>query len=132
MNFRNPKRAAASVLFILFLYIPTVLVFYFAWSKEFVPLEEFESIRFVVLLLFLPIILKYLIQLLVAPFYPAIEYVRSKKRLAGTCPTVSVIIPAWNEEIGILKTIASITPIEPSSPEIKRFNDPPVAISKMT
>lgn len=54
--------------------------------------------------------------LIVAPFYPVREKIRylrsaSKRRAQGLPPyqpRVSVIVPAWNEEVGIIKTIESI------------------------
>jgi len=55
--------------------------------------------------------------LLVSPFYPVREHVRTiratlKRRAEGKpakfTPTVSVIVPAWNEEVGIIKTMESI------------------------
>lgn len=67
---------------------------------------------FVVLMWF-----KYFFFLLISPFYPIKEHLRyiraTKNRLkAGFSkhyePKVSVIIPAWNEEVGILKTITSV------------------------
>ncbi|PJE64748.1 MAG: glycosyltransferase family 2 protein [Candidatus Ryanbacteria bacterium CG10_big_fil_rev_8_21_14_0_10_43_42] len=123
MSFRNFKQSLVVVSFVLFLYIPTILVFYFAWSKDFVPLEGFESIRFLVLLLFAPIILKYFIQLLIAPFYSVVEHARSIRRQENFFPSVSVIIPAWNEEVGIMKTIKSVLNTKYPKMELVVVND---------
>jgi cellulose synthase/poly-beta-1,6-N-acetylglucosamine synthase-like glycosyltransferase len=88
-------------------YTPTVLVFYFAATTNYVPTDNFVVIRWVMLLLFVPIFLKYVLQLVIAPFFPVVEYMRKRKRDAFI-PTVSVLIPAWNEEVGIKSTIVSV------------------------
>ncbi len=61
-------------------------------------------------------LVKYYIFLLLAPFYPIQEVVRRirlkririRNRLPRYFPKVSVIIPAWNEEVGVLKTVYSV------------------------
>lgn len=58
-------------------------------------------------------LVKYYIFLVIAPFYPAKEarrqyLVAKSKRHLHYQPTVSVVIPAWNEEVGIIKTIKSV------------------------
>ncbi len=54
--------------------------------------------------------------LIISPFYGVKErlaYIRSAKAYAAKhedafSPKISVVVPAWNEEVGIMKTIASI------------------------
>jgi len=123
MSFSVTKKAALNVAFIVSLYLPTVLVFYFAISKDYTPLEEYTSLRLLVLLLFMPIILKYIIQLVVAPLYSINEYARSRKRNPNYMPSVSVIIPAHNEEVGILKTLKSVIATKYPNLEIIIAND---------
>jgi len=61
-------------------------------------------------------LVKYFVFLILAPFYPLKENLRKlrleKKRSSGSRavyrPLVSVVVPAWNEEVGITKTIRSI------------------------
>ncbi|MEZ4104076.1 MAG: glycosyltransferase family 2 protein [Candidatus Paceibacterota bacterium] len=118
------SRGSLSNLFIIFLlYIPTVLIFYLAFTSDYVPLEKYESIRFVVLLLFAPIIFKYIIQLSFSPWYSVVEYVRNKKRSKEYAPSVSVIIPAWNEEVGVVKTVKSVINTEYPKLQIIIAND---------
>ncbi len=59
-------------------------------------------------------LVKYYIFLLLAPFHPVKE-ARRKRRLARAHdayknynPRVSVVVPAWNEEVGIIRTIQSL------------------------
>ncbi|CAN5115563.1 N/A [soil metagenome] len=69
-------------------------------------------------------LVKYFIFLVVAPFHPVKEELR-KLRLAKLrsarktpyLPLVSVVVPAWNEEVGIIRTINSI--LNNSYPEIE-------------
>ncbi|MBI3420518.1 MAG: glycosyltransferase [Candidatus Sungbacteria bacterium] len=100
--------ATFNVAFIFLLYIPTAMVCYLALSTRYMPINELSYIRLGILLLLAPIILKYLLQLFIAPWYSAVEYVRSRKRPADYHPSVSVLIPAWNEEVGIQATITSV------------------------
>jgi len=94
-----------------------------ALSTDFVPLNKFSSLRLIALLLFAPIILKYIIHLLIAPWYSLVESSRSKKRPKNYTPSVSVIIPAWNEEVGILTTIKSTLNTRYPNLEIIIVND---------
>jgi biofilm PGA synthesis N-glycosyltransferase PgaC len=75
-------------------------------------------------------LVKYYIFLLLTPFYPVKEAwrrLRLKKlrRLHGRKyePLVSVIIPAWNEEVGVLKTIKSVLRNTYKKVEIVVVND---------
>jgi biofilm PGA synthesis N-glycosyltransferase PgaC len=55
---------------------------------------------------------KYLIYMLVSPWYDVVlDYQRKwreEKDLPPHAPRVSVIVPAWNEEVGLVKTVNSI------------------------
>jgi poly-beta-1,6-N-acetyl-D-glucosamine synthase len=113
--------ASYAALFV-FIYTPTVLVFYFAATKDYIPTDRFIFIRWVMLALFIPIFIKYIIQLLIAPLFPVVEFVRKRKR-SHYAPTVSVIIPAWNEEVGIIRTITSVLDTKYPHLEIVVVND---------
>lgn len=114
---------ATSAVFLCLLYIPTVLVLYLAVATEYQPKEEFAELRFVVLLLFMPIILKYLIQLFVSPLYSLLEAWRLSRLPADHRPSVSVLIPAWNEEVGIERTLRSVVATQYPELEIIIVND---------
>lgn len=111
-----------TVLVVVF-YAITALVFFFALSRTFKPVKEFMPIRFGILILFTPIIFKYLLHLLVAPWYPVTEFVRSRKRPRSYTPLVSVLIPAHNEEVGIRSTINSVLKTNYPHLEIVIIND---------
>lgn len=92
-------------------------------SIEYQPNASFTNTRLILLILLSPILFKYLIQLSTAPFYSMVEKVRfSNSDLADT-NKVSVLIPAWNEEVGILKTLNSVINTEYSELEIIVIND---------
>lgn len=117
------KDTLSNVAFLGSLYAITALIFYFAITRDHTPLDDFSVVRLVILLLFAPIILKYVFHLLIVPWYPAVEAVRSRKRPINYRPLVSVIIPAWNEEVGIKATIASVLKTRYSHLEIIVVND---------
>jgi poly-beta-1,6-N-acetyl-D-glucosamine synthase len=75
---------------------------------------------------------KYYLFLIIAPFYPMREKLRrikaykklkKEKNILVYKPKVSVIIPAWNEEVGILKTIKSVLSNDYEKIEIIVVND---------
>jgi cellulose synthase/poly-beta-1,6-N-acetylglucosamine synthase-like glycosyltransferase len=74
------------------------------------------------------LLIKYTLFLLVAPFHQVKESYRrlkmAKSKIFPTYhPLVSVVIPAWNEEVGILSTIKSIMLNSYSSIEVIIVND---------
>ena len=119
----STKNSLLSGIFLSILYALTALVFYFAWSREYAPIVDFSIARLAMLLLFAPIILKYIFHLIIAPWYPAVEAARSRRRPTGYQPLVSVLIPAWNEEVGIEATINSVLNTKYPKLEVIIVND---------
>lgn len=77
----------------------------------------FGSMRQTITLIASIILVKYFLYLILAPFYPVKQLLwqmnlkkKIKKGLAPKTykPLVSVIIPAWNEEVGIITTVKSV------------------------
>jgi poly-beta-1,6-N-acetyl-D-glucosamine synthase len=69
---------------------------------------------------------KYLIYMIVSPWCDskwAIWKVRNSKKLAEYNPKVSIITPAWNEEVGVLSTVQSILENTYENLEIVIVND---------
>jgi len=94
-----------------------------AYTTNYTPMAELSDIRLVVFVLLSPIIIKYIVQLSMLPFYSMIEK-RREKALISTCgQTVSVLIPAYNEEVGIIKTIQSVLNSNYQKLEIIVIND---------
>lgn len=89
--------AIAAVWFILYWHFSYRDDGFFAWSG------------FLMFLLFLPALSKFTLQFLVAPWHSIVSRhmrVRASSTLSGSL--VSVIVPAWNEEIGVLSTVRSL------------------------
>lgn len=77
----------------------------------------FVSLRNLVFIFVVAMWIKYFFFLLISPLYPLQEHLRylqaTKKRKEAKLPEtyqpkVSVIVPAWNEEVGVLKTVSSL------------------------
>jgi poly-beta-1,6-N-acetyl-D-glucosamine synthase len=75
---------------------------------------------------------KYYLFLLISPFYPIRELLRNVKhkkqleaadKLDDFNPKVSIIIPAWNEEVGIIKTVKSVISNDYENIEVIIVND---------
>jgi biofilm PGA synthesis N-glycosyltransferase PgaC len=70
---------------------------------------------------------KYLIYMLVSPWYDVVlafqRKWREEKSLPPYIPRVSVIVPAWNEEVGLVKTVKSILESTYRNMEVVVVND---------
>jgi len=96
---------------------------YLVTSTEYQANASFTNARFIMLILLSPILFKYLIQLSTAPFYSMVDKVRFSNSDLTDTNKVSVLIPAWNEEVGILKTLNSAINTDYSDLEIIVIND---------
>ena len=68
----------------------------------------FTAFEIFVLVLFAPLMLKFAVSLSIALWYPIAEQRRERRRSANPAPKVSVLIPAWNEEVGIAAAMISV------------------------
>jgi len=76
-------------------------------------IENFETLRNIAAFFATIMLAKYFLFLMIAPFYEVVEKLRQMKakkinQFKKYEPLVSVIIPAWNEEVGIGKSIKSL------------------------
>ena len=103
------KGSLRSILQCLFwavaLYSLSGVVIYLAVNYAYTADDSMASVRLFIFCLLLPIAVKFLIQLLSSPLYGVVERVRRRGQTSANNPSVSVLIPAWNEEVGILKTL---------------------------
>ncbi len=102
------KQQLPIILLMSVLYSLTVMAVYFAFTREHTPLEGLSNVRLAIFCILLPLLVKYFTQLIVAPLYGLVEKFRQDDSVAFSPPKVSVLIPAWNEEVGIIKTIKSV------------------------
>ncbi|MDY6929576.1 MAG: hypothetical protein SWN10_21060 [Pseudomonadota bacterium] len=103
---RIGKISPRSITLTALAYLLTGSIFYLAFTHTGEQSEFLSSLRIVLAIILLPIILKFLVQLLVAPFSSLVDLFRERSG-SGEKPMVSVLIPAWNEEVGILNTQVS-------------------------
>ena len=99
----------SKVLLYMLPYSLTLGLFTLFFTTQQVVEDNFSLVRIIVLLLFFPILFKYFFQLFIAPWFELVA--RQKEKRFNTSdfqPKVSVLIPAWNEAVGILHTIESI------------------------
>lgn len=111
------------VVILCLLYTIPVAVVYMSSATEYVPSKEMSGIRWAIILLLAPIFAKYVIQLCAAPFYSLVGRIREEAMGEASEPTVSVLIPAWNEEVGILKTVQSVLDTQYKNLEVIVIND---------
>lgn len=112
-----------SALLLLFGYIVTFTVMQLAVSNEYQVITDLFETKIFFLILLAPILLKFAIQLISLPLYPIIESFRSSGVNSRSKSKVTVLIPAWNEEIGIIKTLNSVINTKYSNLEIIVIND---------
>jgi len=108
---------------LLAFYSITFSVVYLALTEKYQPQSDLAYIRLGIFILLAPIILKYFIQLLAIPFYSIKERFGSADSDFQIGKRVSVLIPAWNEEVGIIKTIESVLNTNYSNLEVIVIND---------
>lgn len=108
MNITFRKDATVRVLVLGSLYAVTAGIYYLAATRDFHCIAGFDVVRNVMLVLMLPLLVKYALQLGCAPFYAFFRRQADNQSAGMPLPPVSVLIPAWNEEVGIGKTIQSV------------------------
>lgn len=110
-----------NVLLLSILYAITITVFYLAATGVHSENESLAVARMFVAILLLPVLSKFIIQLIALPVYS----VKDKAQLFNNSSplSVSVIIPAYNEEVGIIKTLKSVLDTHYEKLEIVIVND---------
>ena len=108
---------------LLVLYVMTYSVIHLSMVTEFIAIAELIEIKTAILLFMTPIFFKYALQLFSLPFYPILEKLRTRKATSKLGVKVSVLIPAWNEEVGIIKTLNSVINTSYQELEIIIIND---------
>jgi biofilm PGA synthesis N-glycosyltransferase PgaC len=89
--------------------------------------NDFPLFRDFIILFASILLTKYFIYMTVSPWYDVvIARLRARRRAAGTAPyrpKVSVIIPAWNEEVGLVATVETVLASSYGNMEVIVVND---------
>ena len=104
-------------------YMVNIVILYMYLTTKHKSINSFEGLRLFFSLVLAPIIFKFLIQLLTSFFYSLVERMRAVKGTEHNEPTVSVLIPAWNEQVGIIKTLDSVLNTQYKNLEVIVIND---------
>jgi cellulose synthase/poly-beta-1,6-N-acetylglucosamine synthase-like glycosyltransferase len=115
------KEKPGFALLLVGLNLATAGVFYLVATKAYQPIAGFDTIRKVMLALIAPLLIKYVFQLGCTPLYSLGG--KGKQKQSVDTPTVSVLIPAWNEEVGIVKTLQSVIDTEYPKLQVIVIND---------
>lgn len=90
------------------LYAVTTVPFYLAATQPYHLVTGMEKVRVSLFVILAPLLLKYIVQLTFGAFSGVAAKWVAELCPSETQPSVSVLIPAWNEEDGIVKTIKSV------------------------
>lgn len=109
---------------VLYLATATIIASIFLWQ----PLENksFPVFRLVIVFFASVLLTKYFVYMALSPFYDLqvmLRTIRYRRILPAYKPKVSVVIPAWNEEVGILTTVRSLLKNTYENLEIIIVND---------
>lgn len=116
------KVSHRSITTVISAYLLTGLIFCLAFTQAGEPSEFFSGLRIALAIILLPIFIKFSLQLLVAPFSGLVDFCRDRKHTDSPL-SVSILIPAWNEEVGILNTLRSALAADYSNYEVIVIND---------
>ncbi len=109
---------------ILSLYVITAFVLIYTALTVENTTRYFESIHTTILIVVIVILTKNAIFLFLNPWHDVRNTLRAKRNQNITKqPHVSIIIPAWNEEVGIIRTIKSVLNNTYTNTEIVVVND---------
>jgi cellulose synthase/poly-beta-1,6-N-acetylglucosamine synthase-like glycosyltransferase len=117
------KSLAQSVLVIAVFYaLAGVVVFYAIQSQPSIS-RELLALKIGLFLVIWPLLVKFIIQLMATLCYPLLDRVQRNDVSTQAAPKVSVLIPAWNEEVGIIKTLRSVLAARYPDFEVVVIND---------
>lgn len=103
-----------------FLVVSTVL-----WSPH--ERNDFPVFRLFIITFATVLLTKYFVYMVISPWYDVVTLIKRKflkeKNKESYTPRVSVIVPAWNEEVGVVKTVKTILTSTYRNLEIVVVND---------
>lgn len=111
----------------ILLYVFTALLI--ASTTWWAPYErnDFPLFRLIIITFATILLVKYFIYMIVSPWYDVVTTIkrnlRKEKKLPAYQPLVSVVVPAWNEEVGLVKTVETILASTYKNLEVVVIND---------
>jgi poly-beta-1,6 N-acetyl-D-glucosamine synthase len=105
------------------LYLLSAMVVSLAWQSQPVIVSHLMTLKIILFIIIWPLLVKFIIQLMAAMCYPLLDRIQRTDVSSDSAPKVSVLIPAWNEEVGILKTLRSVLAARYSNFEVIVIND---------
>jgi len=128
-NLMTPK--IRKVLIFIALYAATfLLVMSTVWWAPY-ERNDFPLLRLVIIIFATVLLTKYFIYMVISPWYDVRLAIQrnlqkeafKKEGVRPPNPRVSVIVPAWNEEVGLVRTVKSILASNYSNLEVVVIND---------
>ncbi len=123
--FSNKKRSINNI-FYASLYLVSFWIIYATFAIESTQIDIVPLLRKVIIAFACILVSKYFVNMMIAPWHDVKEFYRDLKtrNIRKTYkPRVSVLIPAWNEEVGILTTVKSVLLSEYKNVELIVLND---------
>ncbi|MBP9686605.1 MAG: glycosyltransferase family 2 protein [Candidatus Doudnabacteria bacterium] len=84
---------------------------------------DFPVLRSVIIVFASVLLTKYFVYMILSPWHEVVAAAKYRTLRSGYEPLVSVIIPAWNEEVGLLTTVKSLLASTYRNLEIVVVND---------
>jgi biofilm PGA synthesis N-glycosyltransferase PgaC len=112
----------------IFLYIATgFIILSTVWWTPGEQQIDFPVFRLLIITFATILLSKYFFYMIFSPWYDVVtayeRKVREEKNLPPYDPFVSVVIPAWNEEVGLVKTVSSVLASDYKNLEVVVIND---------
>ncbi len=117
------KEVTYKVILLVSLYVLSLTVFIFGFYQQPQEIMGWQYIRPIMFILFIPLLTKYALHLIIIPWYDSVNARVLINNNKDYQPLVSFIIPAWNEEVGIVDTIKSVLKSNYKKFEIIIVND---------
>ena len=120
------KRKFFNVSVYIFLYIITTSLILSVFLLSPRDAVDFPILRLVIIGFASVLLTKYFAYMILSPWYDVQTYytrIKNKKEIAAYNPRVSVMVPAWNESIGVLETVKTLLASTYRNVEIVVIND---------
>lgn len=121
----SPRFKKISILIVLYIATALLIGSTIVWKPQ--ESNEYPLFRLFIIIFATIMLTKYCLYMVVSPWYDVVLLWRKKMdknvRHYPYAPKVSVIIPAWNEEVGLIKTVHTILTSKYPHLEIVVIND---------